>query len=232
MFDREIRLIGTEAFQAIQNTTVAIIGIGGVGGYALEALVRSGIKKIIICDYDTIDISNLNRQIITTQMNVGNKKVIEAKKRAIEINPNLDITCLDIFLNDDNIADLFQYHIDYIIDACDAINTKKRLIKEAVLRDINIISCMGTGNKRYPELLKIEDIRKTSYDPIAKILRKYIKTEHINKKIPVVYSTEVPNKKDNSHTIASIAYVPSVAGLLLASYVVNDIIDNAMKIKR
>ncbi len=226
MFDREIKLIGEDSFHKIQNATVAIVGLGGVGGYTLEALVRSGVGTIVICDNDKVDITNLNRQILTNINNIGNKKVDVAKERALLINPNIKIITLDLYLDHTNMSELFSYHIDYLVDACDSINTKKSLIKECISRNIKIISCMGTGNKRHPELFKIDDIRKTSYDPLAKILRKYVKDEKIHTKIPVLYSTEAPYKKDTSKTIASISYVPGCAGLLLASYVINDILND------
>ncbi len=225
MFNREIQLIGQEAFERLQQTTVAIIGLGGVGGYTFESLVRSGIGKIIICDGDTVDISNLNRQILTNQNNIGRKKVDIAKERALTINPHIEIITLDCFLDDNNKDLLFTYSIDYLVDACDSINTKKMLIKECHNHNIQHIACMGTGNKCHPELFQIQELSKTSYDPLAKILRKYVKDEQIEKPVYVVYSTEPPHKVDNSNTIASISYVPGCAGLLLTSYVINDIIE-------
>ena len=223
MFERQISLIGEDNLAKIQKQTVALIGLGGVGGYALENLVRSGIQNLIIVDYDTIDLTNLNRQIITTQNNIGQKKVTEAQKRALTINPLLNIIPLDLYLNEENFEELFKYHIDYIIDACDSINTKKMLIKEASNRNIKLISCMGTGNKLDPSLLKITTIDKTSYDPLAKIIRKYIKDNQLSNKLPVVASTEPPIKTQSPH-ISSISYVPAYAGLLLTKYIIDDII--------
>jgi len=224
MFEREIKLIGTDNFKKIKTKTVAVIGIGGVGGYAVESLVRAGIQNIIIVDYDIVDITNLNRQIIALQENIGEKKVLVTKKRINDINPDCNVTIIDKKLDEYNTKELFNYKIDYIIDACDTVKVKEQLILECVKRNIKQISCMGTGNKLNPELLQITDIRKTSYDPLAKRLRKYVKDNKINNKVMVVSSLEQPKKIDG--VIASISYVPSVAGLLCASYVINDIINN------
>ena len=215
-------LIG-DKINLIKNKTVLIIGIGGVGGYALEAITRSGVNNIIIVDGDTISSSNINRQIICNQNNIGKNKVDEAKKRILSINPNCNIKTSNLFLDDVNVHELFNEHIDYIMDCCDTIKVKKELIRIAVNNNIKIISSMGTGRKLNPLKLTITDIRKTSYDPIAKILRKMIKDEKINKKIPVVTSTE-QSIKTNSKTIGSTSFLPGVAGLMMASYVINDMI--------
>lgn len=222
MFDRTIKLIGKENFNKISNTTVAVIGIGGVGGYAVEGLIRSGISSIIIVDYDTIEISNINRQIISNQKHIGYFKVDEMERRILNINPTCKITKLYDKLSIDNIDNLFKYSFDYLIDACDTIPVKQELIKRCLENDIKIISCMGTGNKLNPSMLEITDIRKTTYDPIAKKIRKYLKDNHINKKVPVVYSKEQNQKFEGS--IPSMVFVPATAGFLCANYVINDII--------
>ena len=224
MFDRTIKLIGEENFNNISNKTVAVVGIGGVGGYAVEGLIRSGISSIIIVDYDTIDISNLNRQIISDQKHLGFFKVDEMERRILNINPNAKITKVYDKLTPDNLSLLFQYKFDYLIDACDTIIVKQELIKRCLEKNIKIISCMGTGNKLNPSLLEVTDISKTSYDPIAKRIRKYLKDNHINKKIPVVYSKEQNPKFEG--TIPSMVFVPATAGLLCANYVIIDIIKN------
>lgn len=221
MLDREILLIG-DKINKLQNTTVLVLGLGGVGGYATEALVRTGIGHIIIVDHDIIDISNLNRQIISNINNIGQKKIDEWEKRIRIINPNIEITKIDAFITEDNIEMIFNNKPDYIIDACDTIKTKKELIRQCLQRKIKFISSMGTGNKFDPTRFKITDIRKTSYDPIAKILRKMVVDEHINQKIMVVASDEKPIKVKEK--IGSISYVPSVAGLLCTSYIINDIL--------
>ena len=224
MFEREIKLIGEENYNNIKSKTVAVIGVGGVGGYAVEALVRAGIENIIIVDYDIVDITNLNRQIISLQNNVGMYKTDVIKTRILSINPGCNVTIINKKLDEDNLLELFDYNIDYLIDACDTVKVKEKLILECLKRNIKQISSMGTGNKLNPELLTITDIRKTSYDPLAKRIRKFVTDNKINKKVMVVSSTEQPRKVEG--VISSISFVPSVAGLLCASYVVNDIIKN------
>lgn len=224
MFERTIKLVGEDKFNKINSKTVAVIGIGGVGGYAVEGLIRSGISSVIIVDYDVIDISNLNRQIIADNKHIGYFKVDEMERRILSINPNCKVIKLYDKLSLDNIDNLFKYSFDYLIDACDTIQVKQELIRKCLDSNIKIISCMGTGNKLNPSLLEITDISKTSYDPIAKRIRKYIKDNHINGKIPVVYSKE-QNKKFEG-VIPSMIFVPATAGLLCSNYVITDIIKN------
>lgn len=224
MYERIIKLIGEENLNKIKNKTVCIVGLGGVGGFATEAIVRSGVGNVIIIDYDKIDISNLNRQIITNQNNIGKSKVQEMKKRIKSINPNCNITIIEEKIDSNNINLIFQNKIDYLIDACDTITTKEALIIECTKRKIKIISSMGTGNKLNPTLLEICDIRKTSYDPIAKKTRKFVTDNKIKDKIPVVYSKEQNPKFQGN--IPSMIFVPATAGLLLANYVIRDIINN------
>ena len=223
MFERTVKLIGEENFNKITTKTVAVIGIGGVGGYAVESLIRSGISSIIIADYDTIDISNINRQIIADQKHLGYFKVDERESRKLNINPNCKITKLYEKLTPDNLDTLFDYSFDYLIDACDTIVVKQELIKRCLKNNIKIISCMGTGNKLNPSMLEITDIKKTSYDPIAKKIRKYLKDNNINQKVPVVYSKEQNQKFEGS--IPSLIFVPATAGLLCSNYVIKDIIE-------
>lgn len=221
MFERVISLIGTEKFDLLKSKTVLVVGLGGVGGYAVEALVRSGIQKIIAIDYDKIDVSNLNRQIITNNQNIGNYKVDEIKKRMMEINPECEIIGLNVFLDLDNFNILDNYPIDYIIDACDTVRTKKLLIDYSFNKNIKLISSMGTAKKLDPTQLQIVEIRKTSYDPLAKIMRKYVNSLKTKKKVMVVSSTEKPC---NNPKLASMIFVPATAGLLCAKYVISDII--------
>ena len=222
MFDREIKLIGIDNYNKIKSKTIAVIGLGGVGGYAVEALVRSGVENLIVVDYDIVDITNLNRQIISLQNNVGKNKTDVIKDRILSINPNCNVVIINKKLDETNLIEIFNYDIDYIVDACDTVKVKEKLILECIKRNINQISCMGTGNKLNPELLSITDIRKTNYDPLAKRLRKYVKDNNIKEKVMVVSSSEQPKKVEGC--ISSISFVPSVAGLLCASYVINDII--------
>ena len=222
MFNR-LELLINDKMDLIKNKTVLIIGLGGVGGYSLESIVRSGIGKVIIVDYDVIDITNLNRQILSLNNNIGLKKVDVAEKRIKEINENCIVIKIDekILLN--NIDILFKENIDYVIDACDTVETKKEIIRQCIKRKIKLISCMGTGNKFNPSKLEITDIRKTSYDPLSKIIRKMVKDEKIKEKIMVVSSTEPPIKL-NTRMVGTNAFVPATAGLLCASYVINDIV--------
>ena len=222
MLDRLELLIGKDKTEKIKNTTILVIGLGGVGGYAVESLVRSGIKKIIIVDFDKVDITNLNRQVISLKSNIGEYKVDVVEKRIKEIN-DIEVIKIKEYINEENINNLFLYKPDYVIDACDTINVKKELIRICLKNNIKFISSMGTGNKLDPCKLEIIDVRKTSYDPIAKIIRKMVKDENIKGKIPVICSTEVPIKT-NSKTIASNSFVPATSGLLCTSYVINDII--------
>lgn len=223
MFERVISLIGESNFNRIKEKTVLIVGLGGVGGYATESLVRSGIHNLILIDHDTIDISNLNRQIITNNQNIGKNKVEECEKRIKSINPNCHVLIHKMFLDRTNYHILDKYHIDYIIDCCDSVDTKKLLIDYSIEKNIKLISSMGTANKLEPTKLSIVDIRKTSYDPLAKILRKYVSTLKTNKKIMVISSTEVPLKKQG---LSSLVFVPATAGLLCGNYVIKDIIEN------
>lgn len=222
MFDRLEIIIGNK-INLIKNKTVLIIGLGGVGGYALESIVRSGIEKIIIVDYDIVDETNLNRQILSLNNNIGLKKVDVAYDRIKKINKDCEVIKLDMKVTLDNINILFNEKIDYVIDACDTVEVKKELIRQCLKRKIKLISCMGTGNKLDPSKLEIGDIRKTSYDPLAKIIRKMVKEENIKEKVMVVASKEQPIKT-NTKTIGSTSFVPAVAGLLCASFVINDII--------
>lgn len=226
MYDRITKLIGETNIKKINNTTVAVIGLGGVGGSALECLVRSGIENIIIVDFDKIDITNLNRQIISNINNIGNSKVEEWIKRINIINPNTKVTPLNLKLDMNNIEELFNLKFDYLIDAIDDIPMKEEIIKRCLTNNIEIISSMGTGNKLNPSMLEITDIKNTSYDPIAKKIRKYMKDNNLKRKLPVVYSKEQNNKFEGS--IPSMIFVPSTAGLLCANYVIRKIIEKSL----
>lgn len=214
-------LIGSDNVKKIQNSKVLVLGLGGVGSYAIEALARSGINNLIIVDKDKIDITNLNRQLMTLHSNIGKYKTDVIEERIKDINLNVNVIKITKEINKENINELIDLNPDYIIDACDTIEVKKELIRKSIKNNFKLISCMGTGNKLIPKF-EIMDLSKTTYDPIAKILRKMVKDEKINKKILVVASNEKPIK--TGKTIASNSFVPATAGLLLASYVINDII--------
>ena len=223
MFDRTIALIGKDNLDKIKNSSILIIGAGGVGGYAIETLIRSGIENITLVDYDKIDISNINRQIIAKESNIGKSKVEEWKKRILEINSNVNVTIIKEKITKDNIDILFNKKYDYIIDACDTIIVKKILIKKCKEKDIKLLTICGMGKKINPSLVKICDIKDTEYDPIAKELRKYIRDNHIKGKIPCIFSNEKPITNDKK-IIASMTPVPAVAGIYAAYYIINNII--------
>jgi len=221
-FER-LELLIKDKINDIYKKKVLIIGLGGVGSYAVEALVRSGIQNITIVDNDRISLSNLNRQLMTYQSNIGKFKTDEIEKRILSINPTCKVTKITSFITINNINELFNKNYDYIVDACDNITVKLELIRISKQKNIKLISCMGTGNKMDPSKLKIIDIRKTSYDPIAKIIRKMVKDERIKGKVMVVCSDEISYTKVKD-VIPSNSFVPATAGLLCASYVVNDIV--------
>ena len=229
MFSRFELLVGEDNIQKLNQAHVIVFGVGGVGGYVVEALVRSDIGHITIVDNDVISLSNLNRQIIATQETIGQKKVDVMKKRILSIHPECDVTTLDMFYLPEtaNQIDLSQY--DYVVDAIDTITSK---IELAVRCDqkIPLISSMGTGNKMNPALLQVSDIYKTSVCPLAKVMRRELKKRRV-KHLKVVYSQELPMKPFASDEIThkrtipgSTAFVPSSAGLLIASEVVKDLL--------
>lgn len=224
MFERLEKIIGNKNLNQIKNSSAMVIGIGGVGGYTVEALVRSGIGTIILVDHDIVDATNKNRQIIALDSTIGRKKVEVMQERVLDINKEINIITLDLFLDSNNTKEIIEkYHPDYVIDACDTILAKKEIITSCLEYNIKFISCMGTGNKLDPSKLKISDLRKTNYDPLAKILRKWIKDERINSKIPVLWSDE-KSIETHDRTPGSTSFVPSAAGLIIASYIINDII--------
>lgn len=220
-FSRTEKMIGNENLEKIKNTSVLIVGIGGVGGIALEMIARSGIGSITIADFDTFEESNLNRQILSLKNNIGASKVMVAKEKVKEINDEININVIEEKL-DANLEKIIP-KTDYIIDACDDVTAKVALVKYAINNNVKIISSCGTGNRLNPELLKVSNIWKTEYDPLAKKFRYELRKENIKYKLPVVYSEEKPVLKD-SKVIGSMAMVPNAAGILLASYCLNDII--------
>lgn len=217
------KVIGKDKVDDLGQKCVLVIGCGGVGGYVCEALARSNIGRLIIVDFDVVDITNINRQIIALESTIGQKKVDVLEKRLKDINPNLDVVKIDSFIGVDNIEVLFKEKLDYLVDACDSIKTKLALIDECLKRKIPFVSSMGTGNKLDPTKLDVVDIRKTVNDPLARIIRKYIKDKKIKNKVMVLSSTEVP-VKTGERTPGSTAFVPGAAGLILASFVVRNLI--------
>ena len=170
-------LIGKDNLDLLNKKCVLVVGIGGVGGYVCDALVRSGIGKIVIVDFDIVDITNINRQIVAFMSTVGRKKVDVMKERLLDINPNLDIVCYDMFLDKNNLDEVFSISFDYVVDACDSVDTKKVLIDKCVNNNIPIISSMGTAKKMDPSKLEITSIKKTVNDPLARIIRKFMREE-------------------------------------------------------
>ena len=230
-FLRSSLIIGENNTKLLQQKTVLLCGIGGVGSYTLEALVRMGIGHIILVDNDKVSITNLNRQLIALNSTIGQLKVDVAKNRALDINTNLKVDTYPIFINDDTIDILFKHHIDYIVDAVDTVNAKINLIKKANELNIPIISSMGTGNKLDPTKLHITDISKTEYCPLAKTMRYELRKINI-KHLKVLTSKEPPIKieqikdENNRIIIGSTSFVPSTAGLIIASEVINDLINS------
>ncbi len=221
-FSRLIRVIGDEKFNKLKKASVIVFGLGGVGGAACEALVRSGVGRVGIVDKDTVDITNLNRQIIATDETVGKFKTDAMEKRILSINPNVKIDKYSLFYLPEtaNEIDLSEY--DFIVDCIDNVTAKIHLIVTANKLNIPVISSMGTGNKLHPEMLKIDDIYKTRVCPLARVMRRELKARGV-KKLPVVFSEEEPVKAEGS-VPGSTAFTPPVAGYLLASYVVNELI--------
>ena len=217
-------LIGKENIQKLSKAKIIVYGIGGVGSFTVEGLVRAGVENIILVDNDVISPSNLNRQIHATISNIGKLKVDCMKERILSINPKINVETYipqDIEHGEEILID---DSIDYVVDAVDTITTKLKLIQRAKEKQIPIISCMGTGNKLDPTKFEITDIYKTSVCPLAKVMRKELKKRGI-KNLKVLYSKEEPIKHEmESRTPASISFVPSVAGMIIAGEVIKDII--------
>ena len=223
-FDRFKKLISEDSFENISSKTVLVVGVGGVGGYVVEALVRSGIGKIIIVDGDVVDETNINRQIIALSSTVGQSKVDVFEKRIKDINEKCEVIKINKFIDASNIDILFDYEFDYLVDACDTVSTKLALIDRCILEKRKFISSMGTGNKLDPSMLEIVDVRKTVNDPLARIVRKHVKDKRINDKVLVLSSRELPIKTGD-RTPGSTSFVPSSAGLLIASYIIRTFIN-------
>lgn len=221
-FERTRHLIGHERLDSLRRSTVFVFGVGGVGSFAAEALGRAGIGTIGLVDYDTIHLSNLNRQIHALEETVGEIKVRAMARRLKAINPGIDVRVHPVLADAGNIPGLLDPAPDYVIDAVDMVTAKLALIEHCVERGIPVVSCMGTGNKVHPEKLEITDLSKTKACPLAKVMRRELKKRDI-RHLKVVYSRETPLMKSRE-VVGSLSTVPSVAGLLLASAVINEII--------
>lgn len=245
-FSRTEMLIGTEALNRLKSSKVAVFGIGGVGTYAVEGLVRSGVGKFVLIDDDCICLTNINRQLHATRKTVGKPKVEVMRDRILDINPNAEVTVYQKFYMPDTANELIHDDYDYIIDAIDTVTAKIDLILKSKEKNIPIISSMGAGNKLDPTMFEVTDIYKTSIDPLAKVMRKELRARAVDA-LKVVYSKEEPRKPVETETSScktgcicpkgttrkctvrhqvpgSISFVPSVVGLIIAGEVIKDII--------
>ena len=218
-------LLGQEAMETLMHSHIAVFGLGGVGGFAVEAIARCGVGHIDIIDKDIVDITNLNRQIIATRSTIGQSKTEVMKYRIHDINPNITVRTFPLFFLPDT-KDQFDFtQYDYVIDAVDTVTAKLTLIEESYRHHVPIISSMGAGNKIDPTQFKVADIFQTSVDPLAKVIRRELRKRHINR-LKVVYSKEKPQKIKTDKfekIVGSVSFVPSVVGLIMAGEVIKDL---------
>lgn len=241
-FSRTELAIGPEGLEIMKNSTVAVLGIGGVGAMAVEALARTGIGRIILIDKDTVDITNINRQIHALTTTVGQNKTDLMVDRIKLINPECEAIALNMFYTEETYEELFKYKPDYVIDASDTIIYKIHIIKECLARGIPMISSMGAANKMDPTRFQVADISKTSMDPIARVVRQKLRKEGIKKGVKVVFSTEepvkpredvteqivpanAPDRRKAKQPPASNSFVPPVVGLIMVSVTVRDLLE-------
>lgn len=221
-FSRTELLIGAENLARLKCARIAVFGVGGVGGYAVEALTRSGVGTLDLIDADVVSPSNINRQIIATEKTIGRAKVDVAKERALEINPDITVNIHKIFYLPE-VSEQFDFtQYDYVVDAIDTVTGKIALVVQSKEAGVPVISCMGAGNKLDAAAFRVADIYKTSVCPLAKVMRRELKKRGV-RHLKVVYSQEKP-QQTGSRVPGSIAFVPSVAGLILAGEVVKDIL--------
>ena len=231
-FFRTQMLLGTQALERLQKARVAVFGVGGVGGYTVEALTRSGIGQLDLIDSDTISLSNINRQILATHSTVGMPKVEVARQRVLDINPQCIVRTHPVFYTPQTAAQFDFSQYDYIVDAIDTVTGKLQLVQQAADAGTPIICCMGTGNKLQPEAFEVADISKTSMCPLARVMRKELSKRGI-KHLKVVYSREealTPTGWEEEAAAlgkrqipGSVAFVPGAAGLILAGEVIKDL---------
>lgn len=231
VFTRVINLIGQEKFAQINNKSVLVVGLGGVGGYALEGLVRSGIGRLIIADKDVVDITNLNRQIIATQQTVGKLKTEVFSERIHSINRDAEVIEISEFINENNLDKLFENKVDFVVDAIDTMTSKIILWKYCQQHNIPLIASLGMARRLDPTKLKITVLGKTENDPMAKALRSMARKQNMSLNIPVIFSTEKPLEDSLSlkTNLGSMMFVPATAGLMMAYYVINSLIDKENK---
>lgn len=226
-FEREAMLLGEDAINKLNNSYVALFGLGGVGSYAAEALARSGIGKILLVDNDRVSKSNINRQLCALQSTVGRYKVDVVAERLLDINPDIMIEKSYDFVLSENISSFEFKKFDYVIDAVDTVSAKLAIAEHSMTSNVPMISCMGTGNKLDPTALTVTDISKTTVCPLARVMRRELKKRGISH-LKVVFSTEEPHpikKREGEKTPpASVAFVPSVAGLIAASEAIKTLV--------
>lgn len=235
-FSRTQMLLGSAAMERLFSARVAVFGVGGVGGYCVEALVRSGVGSLDLIDNDTVSASNINRQIIALHSTVGRYKVDAAKERALDINPNVKINAYPVFYTPKTAADFDFSHYDYVIDAIDTVSGKISIIENAAAANVKVISAMGAGNKLDPTALTVTDIYKTSVCPLSRVMRYELRKRGI-KELKVVYSTEKPIKPDYSGNTSPLSklppssnsFVPAAAGLILAGEVIKDLTEEVRR---
>lgn len=230
-FLREKYLIGEDNVKKLQSSRVIVFGIGGVGSFVCEALARAGVGSLTLVDRDTVSVSNINRQLIALESTVGLDKTQVMKERILQINPHADVISENVFYGKEN-EDMFDFtQYDYVVDAIDTVSSKLCLIKNCKKSNTPIISSMGTGNKLCPEKLRIDDIKKTSVCPLARVMRRELRKLGIDH-LKVLFSTEEPvelkekvfDSATGKQTPGSISFVPSVAGLMIAGEVIKDLI--------
>lgn len=219
-FSRLEMLMGEDAVKKLSASRVAVFGVGGVGGYTVEALARSGVGTLDLIDNDLVNLTNINRQIIALHSTIGKHKVDVAKERILDINPNCTVNVYKTFYTPETEFDFSPY--DYVVDAIDTVSGKLSIIEKSKLANVPVISSMGAGNKLNPTMFEVADISKTSVCPLAKVVRQELKKRHI-KDVKVVFSKELPVKQFDRTTPASCAFVPSVVGLIIAGEVIKDL---------
>lgn len=225
-FNRLENLISTNGIKKLNNKKVIVFGLGGVGSFAGEALVRSGIGHLTLVDYDVVDISNINRQLVALESTIGQFKTEVFLKRAKDINPDINISAINQKVTEDNVYDLLSEKPDFVLDCIDDVFAKVELAKACERLGIPIILAMGFANKFHPEMIKLSILKKTSVCPLAKVMRKRIKDAGLSMDIPVVYSEEKPAEANNKLVLGSTAFCPSSAGLMMASFVINKILES------
>ena len=235
-FSRTMQLLSKNAMEKIQKAKVAVFGLGGVGSFATEAIVRTGVKNICLVDFDTIDISNINRQLLALHSSVGKQKVLLAKERIKDINPEACVKVYNSFVNKDSLENLLSKDFDVVVDAIDGLNSKINLLEHAILLNLDVVSSMGASGRTDISMIRTGDISETSVCPLARVVRQRLHRRGIYKGIRAVYSIEKPlnknyltieqeNKKKEHgrkrHDIGSISWVPGIFGLTIASEVIN-----------